>query len=96
MTREELESIMSKQIVTQFGGTVTYAAPVKLKTKWHGSEECDFCQCDVTTKPYFVDGTTRQGPWACMCPDCFTLHGRGLGTGVGQKYNGRTMEKMEG
>ncbi|GIM90103.1 hypothetical protein [Paractinoplanes toevensis] len=35
--------------------------------------------------PAGYDGATRLGPWANMCPACFTLHGRGLGIGRGQR-----------
>ena len=35
----------------------------------------------------FIDGKTKQGPWAIMSPQMWKLHGFGLlGTGYGQKY----------
>jgi hypothetical protein len=35
----------------------------------------------------FIDGKTKQGPWATMTPKSFKQHGAGkLGTGYGQKY----------
>lgn len=46
--------------------------------------------CDIhrilkaTTVPAAVDGRTKSGRWANMCPACFTEHGVGLGTGKGQ------------
>lgn len=53
-----------------------------------------FCEtCDSPIHKKFYDAATRRpdgrlGPWACMCPTCFTL-GPGfgkLGTGLGQEY----------
>lgn len=35
----------------------------------------------------FIDGKTRQGPWAIMSEKAWKAHGVGvLGTGYGQKY----------
>ena len=53
-------------------------------TMWMGSTACDFCGKEITDK--LVDGKTVEGPWAVMCPHCFTVHGVGLGIGKGQKY----------
>ena len=53
-------------------------------TMWMGSTTCDFCGKKITDK--LVDGKTVEGPWAVMCPHCFTVHGVGLGIGKGQKY----------
>lgn len=53
-----------------------------------------FCEtCDGPIHKKFYDAATkrpdgRSGPWACMCPTCFTL-GPGfgkLGQGLGQEY----------
>lgn len=47
-------------------------------------------RCDINTshriKDEFVDGRTRMGPWANMCPSCARTIGVGLGTGKGQRY----------
>lgn len=53
---------------------------------WYGTppEECDICGVKITTG--FIDGKTRMGPWANMCPSCFQTHGVGLGLGKGQAY----------
>lgn len=74
--------------------------------KWFGSPEtteCDICThihhttTLVKDGEFFVDGKTKQGPWALMCPECFESHGIGrLGQGLGQKYDGKTFEKLEG
>lgn len=52
-------------------------------------EKCDICS--VPIKDVFIDGATRRGPWANMCPTCHMFNGRGLGQGSGQKY-----EKQDG
>lgn len=53
-----------------------------------------FCEtCNGPIHKRFYDAATkrpdgRSGPWACMCPSCFTL-GPGfgkLGQGLGQEY----------
>ena len=46
---------------------------------------CNICDAPITDR--FVDGATRQGPWAIMCMPCVEQHGRGLGTGHGQAYS---------
>ena len=53
---------------------------------WMGSvpAACDVCQGKITT--VFVDGRTKMGPWACMCPGCHKRDGVGLGGGKGQQY----------
>jgi hypothetical protein len=65
--------------------------------EWMGDTTCDFCRTDLTKQPWFVDGKTTRGPWALMCPTDYRTHGVGmLGRGLGQKYNGTTLKKMEG
>lgn len=58
-----------------------------MSTKWIGEKptKCDLCR--GTLEGGWVDGRTKQGPWANMCALCFIEHGVGLGTGFGQKYN---------
>jgi hypothetical protein len=43
----------------------------------------------------FVDGGTQFGPWANMCLACHKVHGVGLGTGKGQRYDATGL-KVEG
>lgn len=63
--------------------------------KWIGdAEACDICKRSLDAG--FVDGATRGGPWALMCLQCHRLHGVGLGTGRGQRYDGKTKEKVDG
>jgi hypothetical protein len=40
---------------------------------------CDFCKSEAV-----IDGKTRLGPWAYMCPLHFAVYGVGLGLGKGQ------------
>ena len=54
--------------------------------KWLGPipTKCDICEGKISSA--FVDGRTTHGPWAIMCPECHRVHGNGLGTGRGQRY----------
>lgn len=47
---------------------------------------CDMCQAEI--KSVYIDGRTKFGPWANMCPSCFfTGPGVGiLGVGNGTKF----------
>ena len=58
------------------------------RRKWLGEMRCSFCRRELATFPWFVDGKTKRGPWAAMCPKCFYEHGTGLGIGRGQIYDG--------
>jgi hypothetical protein len=53
---------------------------------WTGAppKKCETCQRLIVKS--FVDGKTRNGYWAIMCPDCVPSFGVGLGLGKGQKY----------
>jgi hypothetical protein len=68
--------------------------------KWLGSwpANCDLCGVPLNTETitFFVDGRTDTSHWALMCPYCHRLHGDGIGTGRGQKYDSKTLEKVEG
>lgn len=57
---------------------------------------CDVCGAPITDE--FVDGKTKMGPWADMCPGCFSAYGVGLGVGRGQRYRREADKfvKMEG
>lgn len=64
--------------------------------KWMGGvpKNCDICH--VPLEKTFVDGRTAFGPWAIMCEACHRDQHIGLGTGKGQKYDLKTLEKIEG
>lgn len=47
-------------------------------------KNCDVCGQKLTSVMY--DARTHSGPWGCLCPTCYRVHGVGLGTGKGQKY----------
>ena len=40
-------------------------------TTWLGSENCSICNGVLATQDWFVDGKTKDGPWALMCPGMF-------------------------
>ena len=64
-------------------------------TKWTrpAPRVCDFC--GGTFGKHFYDGATGQG-WAIMCRSCHKDYGHGLGAGRGQKYDTKTLEKVDG
>jgi len=71
--------------------------------KWMGTRpsKCEMCTIqnkttDLSKFSYFVDGKTVYGYWAIMCPSCDGEFGVGYGLGLGQKYNMKTLVKMEG
>lgn len=45
---------------------------------------CDLCKQPLTHR--FYDAAMKGGPWANMCPFCYSQHGVGTGTGKGQVY----------
>ncbi len=58
---------------------------------WTSPLEC----CDECSKrfgrgpdasPVMYDAATKFGPWGNFCEPCFKRLGKGLGTGLGQKY----------
>ena len=67
-----------------------------MKKKWMGSkpEKCDLC--GKKFEEIFIDGKTEMGPWGLLCGVCHYMYGVGLGTGRGQKYDLKTLEKIDG
>ena len=58
---------------------------------------CDICKTELKNEESFYDAETDfGGQWALMCDKCFTQHGKGLGLGVGQKYDTKTRKKIAG
>lgn len=90
----------------EFTKTELIAVPNPKKGAWlgGGTVKCDLAEtghkakeCELTNE--FIDGATKFGPWANMCPACFGKNGRGLGMGVGQRYKKATdgnFYKVEG
>jgi hypothetical protein len=67
------------------------------KVKWLSETVCDFCGRDCRdVGKTFIDGKTDRGPWGLMCSNCGIFHSVGLGTGRGQRYDSKTLEKVEG
>ena len=65
---------------------------------WSGPipSTCDLCNYSLERARSFIDGATRMGRWAIMCPSCHDNYGRGLGTGRGQHYSHSTGKKIAG
>jgi len=70
----------------------------RIQKKWQGTwpAKCDICGLDLSKDPWFVDGRVVGSSWALMCIFCFETSGYGLGTGLGQKYDSKTLIKLEG
>lgn len=61
-----------------------------MEKRWLGTppDACDLCGRGIMRT--FIDGRTRSGSWAIMCPSCRIEEGLiELGTGRGQKYEAR-------
>jgi hypothetical protein len=73
---------------------------MKKPTKWNGEwpAKCESCEEDLSTVPYFVFGLTHSGKWELLCLNCHgTLGvGVGIGEGIGQMYDSKTLEKVQG
>lgn len=54
--------------------------------------DCDFCNLLGKGVKASVDGATKMGPWANMCPEHFRQYGVGLGTGLGQELVVRSQD----
>ena len=66
---------------------------------WYGdlSNGCDICKHPFGK--YMYDARTISGQWGNLDDSCFVMHGVGLGTGQGQKYERQTDDsfvKVEG
>ena len=57
-----------------------------MSVKWTGdlSHGCDICKRPFGR--FMYDARTVQGRWGNLDDSCFIMHGVGLGTGQGQKY----------
>ncbi len=69
-----------------------------VEKKWFGTwpANCDICKIALESCTFFVDGRMAcSSSWALMCPACFNRTGVGLGTGSGQKYDSKTLVKLE-
>lgn len=65
--------------------------------KWHGqTSTCNVCEQELRQYDTFYDARLKRGPWALMCRACWQRHGLGVGLGVGQEYDSKTLEKIRG
>lgn len=68
------------------------------KRKWLGTwpAKCNECGKSLDTLDHFYDARAYPGSWGLFCQECFEGLGCSLGTGLGQKYNSKTLEKIGG
>jgi hypothetical protein len=96
------EKLIVDEIVKEHGTISAKGNIQNMPKKWFGKwpTKCETCYYDegimLGDYPFFVDGRTVQGYWALMCPQCHRQYGVGLGTDRGQKYDSKTLEKLEG
>ena len=66
-----------------------------MKNKWYGTipTQCEVCGGKLTDE--FIDGKTKVGFGAIMCPACHKEFGVGLGLGKGQKYEMKVIKDGE-
>lgn len=88
----------TKVFVTNQDGSIAKANKPKVIVKAcvDKDAECNICHESLFQFATFYDGATSMGPWAWMCLKCWQYNGRGIGTGVGQEYNSKTLEKIRG
>jgi hypothetical protein len=62
--------------------------------KWIGNKpvNCDYCKAPL--EGHFVDGAIYTGQWGILCDTCHQAFGKGLGLGIGQRYNLDTLENV--
>lgn len=60
----------------------------RLEMTWAGEPDaCGGCGADLTKRQFFVDGRLRDSlMWGCLCAECFSEQGEGIGWGDGQLY----------
>jgi len=65
---------------------------------WTSATKPTECQaCHGTLGLIFYDCFVGQmGAWAIVCHGCFRSYKCKLGTGLGQKYSTKTLEKQDG
>jgi hypothetical protein len=93
------DELIVKPLIAEQGSMTGKGNVQNMKKKWYGTwpADCDLCDVDLEACNYFVDGRIKNSyTWAMMCPICHKFEGVGLGTGRGQKYDSKTLEKLEG
>lgn len=66
-------------------GPMVEAGPASVLWRGDVPDACDVCGKALHGN-HFIDGRTRQGPWAIMDLNCARVHGTGLGLGKGQMF----------
>ena len=67
--------------------------------KWFGTwpAVCNMCGAFLPDETHFCDAKCNDGMWGLFCPECHELYCSGrLGMGKGQKYDSKTLLKLEG
>lgn len=66
--------------------------------KWLGDTVCDMCGRDVRLRgTWFADGNIPKfSQWALLCQPCTVKLKVKFGVGHGQKYDCKSLEKVEG
>jgi hypothetical protein len=65
--------------------------------KWNGTVPTHCELCGNPLKDNFIDGSfTGTNHWGIFCNPCYQKVGNGYGTGKGQFYNLKTLEKIYG
>ena len=62
------------------------------KNKWRGTKPTRCNLCGRGLEDIFIDGATKDGPWAIMCNYCHLTHGSKVSY---TKYDLNTLEKIE-
>ncbi len=62
---------------------------------WSGSTPIYCDACNIAFGKFFIDGNTVSGRWGLFCESCHSEIGIGLGVGKGQKYDRKTLLRVE-
>jgi hypothetical protein len=73
------------------------AAPGNKPKKWQSPAPTECQLCNQPLKDHFIDAyIPSYGQWGIACVSCGKMHGCKFGTGLGQRYSLKTLEKLEG
>lgn len=78
------------------GDVLNHKHRVPRKKYWMGARPTNCDLCGITLTQTFVDGRIQSGSWGILCAGCHRDDGCGLGTGNGQRYDLKTLEKIDG
>ena len=62
------------------------------------NQKCDLCKGSLTFGDSFTDASVPRlgGSWAWLCEVCAVMERVRYGTGLGQRYDSETKNKIEG